>query len=166
MPYTTILFYVLAFIIVISAVMVVFNKNIIHSAFSLFFTLFAVSGIYVLLSADFIAITQIMIYVGGILILLLFGVMLTTNITDLELKSKNLNTIPGIIFTVGIISILVFIITTTKWNEKQPVMNVETVSQIGKMLLTNYLLPFEIASIVLLVALIGSAMFARRINRD
>jgi NADH-quinone oxidoreductase subunit J len=107
-----------------------------------------------------------MIYVGGILILLLFGVMLTTKITDIELKSKNLNTIPGIIFTVGIISILIFIITTTKWNIKQPVANEETVSQIGKMLLTNYLLPFEIASIVLLVALIGSAMYARRINRD
>jgi NADH:ubiquinone oxidoreductase subunit 6 (subunit J) len=90
--------------------------------------------------------------------------MLTTKITDIELRSKNLNTIPGIIFTVGIISILVFIITSTKWNLKQPVVNEETVSQIGKMLLTNYLLPFEIASIVLLVALIGSAMFARRIK--
>jgi NADH:ubiquinone oxidoreductase subunit 6 (subunit J) len=92
--------------------------------------------------------------------------MLTTKIADIELSSKNLNTVPGIIFTVGIISILIFIITTTKWNIKQPVANEETVSQIGKMLLTNYLLPFEIASIVLLVALIGSAMFARRINRD
>jgi NADH-quinone oxidoreductase subunit J len=164
MPYTTIIFYVLAAITVVSAVIVVFNKNVIHSAFSLFFTLFAVSGFYVLLRADFIAITQIMIYVGGILILLLFGVMLTTKVTDLQISTKTLNMIPSIIFTVGIISILIFIIISTKWNIKQPVMNDETVSQIGKLLLTNYLLPFEIASIVLLVALIGSAMFARKIK--
>jgi len=155
---------VLAAITVVSAVIVVFNKNVIHSAFSLFFTLFAVSGFYVLLRADFIAITQIMIYVGGILILLLFGVMLTTKATDLQISVKTLNMIPSIVFTVGIVSILIFIIISTKWNLKQPAMNNETVSQIGKLLLTNYLLPFEIASIILLVALIGSAMFARRIK--
>lgn len=166
MPYTTIIFYVLAFVTVFSAVMVVFNKNVIHSAFSLFFALFAVSGFYVLLQADFIAITQIMIYVGGILILLLFGVMLTTKITDVQINSKSLNTIPGLIFTAGIITILTFIIISTKWNIKHPVDTNESVSQIGRLLLTNYLLPFEIASIVLLVALIGSAMFARRINKD
>lgn len=164
MSYETIIFYVLAAITVISAVVVVFNKNVIHAAFALFFTLFAVSGFYVLLRADFIAITQIMIYVGGILILLLFGVMLTTKITDIQVSTKNLNLIPSVIFTVGIIAILVFIILSTKWNIKMPVSNEETVSQIGKLLLTDYLLPFEIASIVLLVALIGSAMFARRIK--
>ena len=117
-----------------------------------------------MLRADFIAVTQIMIYVGGILILLLFGVMLTTKITDIQISTKNLNQIPAVIFSVGIIAILVFIIISTKWNIKQPSVNEETVSQIGKMLLTDYLLPFEIASIVLLVALIGSAMFARKIK--
>jgi NADH-quinone oxidoreductase subunit J len=166
MPYTTILFYVLALIIVASAIIVVFNKNVIHSAFSLFFTLFAVSGIYVLLKADFIAITQIMVYVGGILILLIFGVMLTTKITDVELKTKNLNVIPSILFSVGIITILIFVIFSTKWNLKQAVENEETVTQIGTLLLSTYLLPFEIASVLLLVALIGSAMFARRIKND
>ncbi|MDD5363110.1 MAG: NADH-quinone oxidoreductase subunit J [Ignavibacteria bacterium] len=166
MPYTSILFYVLALIIVVSAIIVVFNKNVIHSAFSLFFTLFAVSGIYVLLKADFIAITQIMVYVGGILILLIFGVMLTTKITDVELKTKNLNVIPSILFSVGIITILIFVVFSTKWNLKQAVENEETVTQIGTLLLSTYLLPFEIASVLLLVALIGSAMFARRIKND
>ncbi len=164
MPITTILFYVLAFIIVVSAVMVVFNKNVIHSAFALFFTLFAISGIYVLLKADFIAITQIMVYVGGILILLIFGVMLTTKITNVELKTKNLNVIPSVIFSLGIVTILIFIIFSTKWNIKQAVENEETITHIGKALLSTYLLPFEIASVVLLVALIGSAMFARKIK--
>ncbi len=164
MPYTTIIFYVLALITVVSAVIIVSRKNVIHSAFALFFTLLGVSGFYVLLRADFIAVTQIMVYVGGILILLIFGVMLTTKITDIDLRTKNMNNIPGLIFTVGIITILISIITTTKWNVKQPIANDETVSQIGRLILTDYLLPFEIASIVLLVALIGSAMLARRIK--
>jgi len=164
MPYTTIIFYAFAALILVSAVIVVSKKNVIHSAFALFFTLFGIAGIYVLLGADFIAITQIMVYVGGILILLIFGVMLTTKISDINLKSKNLNVIPSIIFSVGIVSILVFIIFTTKWNIKEAIVNEETVSQIGKYLLTDYLLPFEIASIVLLIALIGSAMFARKIK--
>ena len=164
MPYTTILFYVLAFIIVVSAVMVVFNKNVVHSAFSLFFTLFAISGIYVLLKADFIALTQIMVYVGGILILLIFGVMMTTKVTNVELKTKNLNTIPSLVFSIGIVTILIFVIFSTKWNIRLGLDSEETVTQIGIMLLSKYLLPFEIASIVLLVALIGSAMFARRIK--
>lgn len=164
MPYTTIIFYVLAFITVVSAVIIVSRKNVIHSAFALFFTLLGVSGFYVLLHADFIAVTQIMVYVGGILILLIFGVMLTTKITDIDIRTKNMNNIPGLIFTLGIISILIYIITTTKWNVKQPIANEETVSQIGRLILTDYLLPFEIASIVLLVALIGSAMLARRIK--
>jgi NADH-quinone oxidoreductase subunit J len=164
MPYTTIIFYILALITVVSAVIIVSRKNVIHSAFALFFTLLGVSGFYVLLRADFIAVTQVMVYVGGILILLIFGVMLTTKITDIDLRTKNMNNIPGLIFTVGIISILISIITTTKWNVKQPIANEETVSQIGRLLLTDYLLPFEIASIVLLVALIGSAMLARRIK--
>ena len=164
MPYTTILFYVLALIIVVSAAMVVFNKNVVHSAFSLFFTLFAISGIYVLLKADFIALTQIMVYVGGILILLIFGVMMTTKVTNVELKTKNLNTIPSLVFSIGIVTILIFVIFSTKWNIKSGLDSEETVSQIGIMLLSKYLLPFEIASIVLLVALIGSAMFARKIK--
>ncbi len=164
MPYTTILFYVLALIIVVSAVMVVFNKNVVHSAFSLFFTLFAISGIYVLLKADFIALTQIMVYVGGILILLIFGVMMTTKVTNVELKTKNLNTIPSLVFSIGIVTILIFVIFSTKWNIRSGIESEETITQIGIMLLSKYLLPFEIASIVLLVALIGSAMFARRIK--
>jgi NADH-quinone oxidoreductase subunit J len=165
MPYTTVIFYVLAFIIVVSAFMVVFTKNVIHSAFALFFTLFSVAGLYVLLNADFLAITQIMIYVGGILILLIFGVMLTTKITDINLKTKNINQVSSILFSSGIIGIMIFIILTTKWNVRQnPEVHAETVSKIGTAFLSDYLLPFEIASIVLLVALIGSAMYSRKIK--
>ncbi|MCX6160315.1 MAG: NADH-quinone oxidoreductase subunit J [Ignavibacteriae bacterium] len=162
MIYYTILFYVFAVLAVATAFYVVFAKNVIHSAFALFGTLFAVAGLFVLLNADFIAITQIMVYVGGILVLMIFGVMLTTKIADIDIHTKNLNRIPAILFSTGITVILIFILFTTKWNIKPQVQNQETVSQIGKLMLTTYLLPFEIASIVLLVALVGSAMYARK----
>lgn len=164
MPYITILFYLFAVLAIASAAYVVFAKNVIHSAFSLFVTLFSVAGFFILLRADFIAVTQIMIYVGGILVLLIFGVMLTTKVTDINMHTKNLNIIPSIVFVVGITIILIFVMLTTKWNIKTPLQNEETVTQIGKLLLTGYLLPFEIASIILLVALIGAAMYARKVK--
>ncbi|HKJ82064.1 MAG TPA: NADH-quinone oxidoreductase subunit J, partial [Ignavibacteriaceae bacterium] len=76
-----IIFYLFAIITLVSAFFVVTTRNIIYSAYYLLFTFFGVAGIYVLLGADFIAIVQLVVYVGGILILLLFGVMLTNKIT-------------------------------------------------------------------------------------
>ena len=79
------IFYLFAAITVLSAFFVVTNRNVVYSAFFLLFTFFGVAGIYVLLGADFVAIVQLIVYVGGILILLLFGVMLTNKITNVEI---------------------------------------------------------------------------------
>jgi NADH-quinone oxidoreductase subunit J len=165
MNYYTVLFYIFALLTISSAVFLVTTKNIMYSAVALFVSLFSIAVLYVLLRADFIAVTQIMVYVGGILILLLFGIMLTQKVTEVDLSSKTLNMIPSVIFAVGITSVLIFIMLTTKWNTKAPLNNETTVGQIGKMMLTGYLLPFEIASIVLLIALIGAAMYARKIKQ-
>jgi NADH-quinone oxidoreductase subunit J len=162
MNYSTVLFYIFALITIGSAVYLVTTKNIMYSAVALFISLFSIAVLYILLRADFIAITQIMVYVGGILILLLFGIMLTRKVTEVDITSNALNVIPSVIFAVGITAILIVIMLTTKWNIRAPLNNEVTVNQIGKMMLTGYLLPFEIASIVLLVALIGSAMYARK----
>ena len=92
-----VVFFVFAFITVVSAFIVVFSKSIIYSAFSLLFTFFGVAGLYVLLQADFLAVTQILIYVGGILVLMLFGVMLTNKVVNVELKTGTMNTIPALL---------------------------------------------------------------------
>lgn len=157
-----IIFYVFAILTIVSAGLVVFSKNIVYSAFSLLVTFFSVAGIYVLLNADFIAITQLLIYVGGILVLLLFGVMLTTNVTNVELNAQTLKAIPATIIAAIVAALLVSTVISTKWkvNEAPPMNN--TVKGLGELLLTKYLLPFEIASIVLLVAIIGAAFLARR----
>ena len=101
----TILFYVFAVLTVVSAFAVVFARSLIYSAFSLLFTFMGVAGLYVLLSADFIAVAQIMVYIGGILILLVFGVMLTRHVTDVEIRSSTIRTLPATV-VVGLASAL------------------------------------------------------------
>lgn len=157
-----IVFYIFAVITVVSAGVVVFSKNIIYSAFSLLFTFSGVAGIYVLLNADFIAITQLLIYVGGILILLIFGVMLTTNMIDVDLNTKPLKSLPSVVVVAIVAALLVSTMLSTNWKQNQSEYLDSTVNKIGELLLTQYLLPFEIASIVLLVAIVGAAFLARK----
>lgn len=158
-----VIFWCLSLIIVASAAATVFSKNIIYSAFSLIFTFLGVAGIYVLLNADFLAVTQIMVYVGGILILILFGVMLTNKITMMSLKTDVVNFIPGVIVTLGVLSSLLYLIWvgSTWYAVPKDTWNT-TVEEIGKLTISQYVLPFEVVSIVLLIALIGAAYIARK----
>ncbi len=155
------IFYLFAAIIVISAAMVVFSRSIIYSAFSLLFTLFGVSAMYVYLSADFIAVAQIVVYVGGILILLLFGVMLTNRITQERLLTDVFNLIPSLIIMLAVLGALLYtFLYRAKWHTGEP-RTTTVVEPIGYEIITNYVLPFEIVSILLFVALIGAAYIAR-----
>ncbi|MBM4167059.1 MAG: NADH-quinone oxidoreductase subunit J [Ignavibacteria bacterium] len=156
-------FYAFAAITLVSAGIVVFSRNIIYSAFSLLFTFFGVAGLYVLLNADFLAVTQLLIYVGGILILLLFGVMLTNKVVSVDIKTGTLQTVPATILISITAGTLCGIFYVTDWRvvTSLPEMNTTTY-KLGEMLMTSYLLPFEIASVVLLVALIGAAIIARK----
>ncbi len=90
-----VVFWIFAALTVGSAAVVVLARSLIYSAFALLFTFFGVAGLYVLLGADFLAATQLLIYVGGILVLLLFGVMLTHKLYDLDLKSEVTQFVPG-----------------------------------------------------------------------
>jgi len=167
MDLITIAYYVFALLIISSAGVVVFSKNIMYSAFSLLFTFFGVAGIYVLLSADFIAIAQIMIYIGGILVLIIFGVMLTTRITGVDVKTGTMGKVQmglvGLLMAIVCVSLMV-VFSSTKWflADSKPVQS--TINLIGNELLTNYLLAFEAASMLLLIAIIGAAFIARRKN--
>lgn len=158
-----IVFFVFAFITIASAFIVVFSRNIIYSAFSLLFTFFGVAGLYVLLYADFLAVTQVLIYVGGILVLLLFGVMLTNKVVNVEIKTGTLHTIPALVLVAVVAGSLSGLFYSTWKSVATPTTSVQTTSKsIGEMLMTSYLLPFEIASVILLVALIGAAMISRK----
>jgi len=156
------IFYLFAALTVVSALMVISSDNIVRSAFYLLATFFGVSGLYVLLGADFIAVTQIMVYIGGILILLLFGVMLTSNITHVEIKKGMKNIVPAIIGIGVLLGALISMMLNTKWKNELSEIPQTTSYELGKLLITDYVLIFEILGILLLIALIGAASMARR----
>ena len=164
MDLITIIFYFFALVTLGSASIVVFSRNIVHSAFALLFSFFGVAGLYVLLTADFLAITQLLVYVGGILVLLIFGVMLTNRVISVDIKTGTIQTLPGILLVASLAGTLVGMFWSTDWKLIAPPQEAVTgtAGTIGEMFLTTYLLPFEIASVILLVALIGAAMIARR----
>src|SRR5512143_1411014 len=158
-----VVFFVFALITVVSAFIVVFSRSIIYAAFSLLFTFFGVAGLYVLLQADFLAVTQVLIYVGGILVLLLFGVMLTSNVVSVELKTGTIHAVPALVLVAILAGTFAGLFYSTwKGTATPSTTATSTIKPIGELLMTGYLLPFEIASVILLIALIGAAMMARR----
>ncbi len=158
----TIVFYLIATIIVVSAAVVVFSRNIVHSAFSLVGTFGGVAGTYVMLGADFVAAVQVLIYVGGILVLILFAVMLTHRIADVNITNRSVGRFPALIVTGLVLALLVTTIIESSWSKADKVAHEPTTAQIGELFLGKYLLPFELASLVLLVALIGAVVLARK----
>lgn len=159
-----IIFYLFALITVLSALLVVTSKNIVHSAFYLLFTFFGVAGLYALLGADFIAVVQLLVYVGGILILLIFGVMLTNKITNIEIKSGTIYVLPAVIGVGVFWGALTSIMYSTNWKINPSSDLIPTAKNLGIMLITDYVLVFELLGILLLIALIGAATIARREN--
>lgn len=158
---SSLVFYTLAFMTVVSAGIVVFSNNLIYSAFSLLFTFFGLAGLYLLLGADFIAGAQVLIYVGGILVLLLFGVMLTNRISQVRLRQESLQRLPSAFIVLGVFIVLARMVLSTPWNTTAGQPFQSTVASIGVLLMTDFLLPFEVVSILLLIALVGAAFIAR-----
>jgi NAD(P)H-quinone oxidoreductase subunit 6 len=162
MNVSTAVFYLVAIITVGSAFMVAFSRNIIYSAFSLLGTFAGVVGLYVFLGADFVAAVQLLIYVGGILVLILFAVMLTHRITDVEITNRAAGRIPALII-IGVLGyFLIDTIRETPWAKAKEIIYQPTTAKIGDLFLENYLLPFELASLVLLAALIGAVSLSRK----
>jgi len=156
------IFYLFAAVTLVSAFFVVTSRNIVHAAFYLLFTFFGVAGIYVMLGADFVAIVQLIVYVGGILILLIFGVMLTNKITEVDIKTGTLHTLPAAIGVGLFTGIVGAVILNTEWKVVDSELPNSTLSAIGNSLITEYVVVFELLGILLLVALIGAASMARK----
>jgi NADH-quinone oxidoreductase subunit J len=157
-----IVFYFFAVLTVASAAMVVFSRSLIRSAFALLFTFFGVAALYAYMGADFLAATQMVIYVGGILVLILFGIMLTHKLYDMNLHTGTWQFIPAIFIVLAVFGLLAFFMSRTKWFLGKSVLEGPTTVSIGESLMQDFILPFEVASILLLVALIGAAMIVRR----
>ncbi|MXV51409.1 NADH-quinone oxidoreductase subunit J [Pedobacter sp. HMF7647] len=169
-----IIFYVFAALVIISALLAVVVKSLVRSIFLFFVTLFAVAGLFVLSLGDFVAVTQIIVYVGGVLVLMLFAFMLSSKelLNTLELvktRYSAVQNIPAIVLSLALFFILVFALVKSNVNQLDWInggnhlsVSDNTVQIIGINLMTNYLFPFEVASVFLMMALIGAAHLARK----
>jgi len=153
-------FVALALLCVVPAVWVVFSRHIVHAGFALLFTLMGVAGMYAFLGADFLAVTQVMVYVGGVLVLILFTVMMTHVPSHARRRHGLDRLVPPAVFAAAVFGVLYKVITATNWRAT-PVEAKATTAEIGAKFMTTYLFPFEYASIVLLVAMIGAAILIR-----
>lgn len=178
MSLVTVMFYLMAIIAVGSAVYVAASKNLVRSVFMFFATLFALAGLYVLSLADFVAVTQVVVYVGGILVLILFAFMLSgrESLAVLAQQTNRLiavNKLPAMLVAVAFFGLLAYVflhahIDDAPWLQEaaanQNVFTPQevTINHLGVNLMTTYLLPFEVISILLLMALAGAAHLSRK----
>lgn len=143
-----------------------------YAAFALFLTLLGIAALYVLAGADFLAITQLLVYVGGILVLLIFGIMLTrspdknaTSQTPNRVRVESGHRFGGLALGFILFGVLLTVLFQADFHQDTPLLySHSTLHTIGVELMTNHLLPFEIAGILLLVALVGAAYLALHRN--
>ncbi|MBU0608887.1 MAG: NADH-quinone oxidoreductase subunit J [Armatimonadetes bacterium] len=163
-PAKSLIFLVLAVLAVGSAGVVALSKNIVHSALALLGTFLGVAGLYITLSADFLAATQVLVYVGGTLTLILFAVMLTARIEEMKLSNPTQGLLVAMGLVGAVLAILGKVATATEWGSTERTLNPST-AKLGHAFLGEYLLPFEIGSVVLVAAMIGAVVLARRAVR-
>ncbi len=206
------IFYIFGLITVLGAIVTAMHRNIVYAAFGLLFTFTGVAGLYVMANADFLAVTQLLVYVGGILILLIFGVMLTNRIATANITMNSGSKAMAGVLSLGLLVIFFAAYfgpgsdhevkmtggktkTVSSWishndnpwqtspwggdatsdsgriaktkfgapsEKKTNEGSSGTSAEIGKLFLTDYLLPFEVVSVLILVALMGATMIARR----
>lgn len=154
-----------AIVALVCAVMVITRRNPVHSAIYLLVTLFSVACMYVLLQAEFLAAVQVLVYVGGIMVLILFAVLLTRDITDIKISNLSVSLIGGVPAALLILGVVVRVLLGAPFKPTVSA-SAPTVSRIGDALLREYLLPFEVASVILLVALVGAMVIARRAVKE
>lgn len=153
-----VVFYSLAAVVVISALAVVTLRNILHSALFLGISLAGVAGIFGALGADFLFAAQILVYVTGIAVLILFVVMLSGRASELRLRQINDNWVPALLIC-GIIAIGMWKSISAYSTVQSVALKGPTTSAIAQMLLGKFAVPFELISLILIVALMGAVLF-------
>ena len=161
-PVDLTMFTVISAVICASALLCALSKNIVRSAFALLGAFGGVAGLYAFLSADFVMAVQLLVYVGGILVLILFAVLLTQKIGEVHITNRSVGLYAGLPLAGLVFAVLASVAVTTPWPRATSSAVQATTGLIGDALLSRYLLPFELVSVLLLVALVGAVILARR----
>ena len=163
------LFYFFELLAVVSAACIVFTRNVFYGALYLMVSLLCVAALYVLSGAEFLAVTQILIYVGGVSVVIIFGVMLTSRITGRPLVVEHGYKFSGTLIAVVLAGLLIFTFSKVSFPLQSgggAVPNGTNLEAIGIGFMTDYLLPFEIAGVLLLMALIGAIVVSSSAKSD
>ncbi|OFY86972.1 MAG: NADH dehydrogenase [Bacteroidetes bacterium RIFCSPLOWO2_12_FULL_35_15] len=161
---TTYLFYFLSFLAIMFALMVVLSKNPVHSVLYLVLTFFTIAGHYVLLNAQFLAVVHVIVYAGAIMVLFLFVIMLMNLNKETEPHKS-----PWLKFSAAIASGLMLIVLVGSLKGAETIIatnpfnaNIGLIENLGQCLFNDFLLPFEVSSILLLVAMVGAVMLGKK----
>ena len=163
---SAVLFYMFALMSAGSAIGVVISRNIVRTAVCLLFTLVGVAGLYFLLNAEFLAAVQLVVYAGGTLILIIFGVMLTSKSPFSRFEPRLAEIVIALSITLVLFVALVMGIASARFRITDAPQGSYPVDRLGQALLGDYLIPFELASVLLLAVMIGAAYLAKGRRRD
>ncbi len=155
------IFYAVAALTIGGAAAVALSRNILYSALGLLASLLGVAGLYAFLSADFIAVAQVMIYIGGVLVLILFAVMLTNRIGEVNISNASMGWASAGLLSAVMLAMILVVAFEVPWPVRSTG-SAPTTAPIGHALLQQWLLPFELASLILLATLIGAIIIARK----
>ncbi len=158
------IFFLLAFICIASALGVVLFKNIVHSALMLLLTFVATAGIFILLHADFVALVQILVYAGAVSVLLIFAIMFVQrgdiHTSNLFNKQKNI----AFFLATGLMVLLISVIVSTPWDVTQVAPHEQTAIFVAELMFVDFVIAFEVAAVLLLIALIAAIALAKGVD--
>jgi NADH-quinone oxidoreductase subunit J len=157
-------FWSLAGTTIACALAVAFVRNLIHAVLFLALTFVGVAGVYVVLSADFVAVVQVLIYAGAVGVLMTFAIMLTPGAD--RLNSTTAFQFPALILSGLILAVIVFVAYDTDWNISDREGFTTTAAALGQAFLKPYIVPFEVASVLLMTAMIGAIVLSREEGQD
>jgi NADH-quinone oxidoreductase subunit J len=165
-PFTTFVgtlaFWVSAIASIVAAYMMVFSiRNLIRAALALTTVLGGVALMYALLGADFLAVAQLVIYVGAVMVLIIFAIFMTPGQIDVPGLVGTGQRVGALLVSLAVMLVSVYVVITTPWKVRESLLDIPTAESIGGLMLTRYVLPFEIASLLLTVALIAAIVIAR-----
>ena len=161
----SIVFYALSAVVIATSLYVVLTPHLFRAALGLAFAFLGVAGLYLLLQAEFVAAVQVLIYVGAITVLILFAVMLTSQIGDRMPTQAFREKIAAFLGAGGMLVLMLAAIMHRQWPISPEAGKSAPVARIGQLMLSQYLLPFEVTSVILLAVLIGAVVIARH-NRE
>jgi NADH-quinone oxidoreductase subunit J len=163
MTVSHVIFIVLSAVALIGAIGVVTMRNLFRAALFLVLSFIGVAGFYILLEAEFLAMIQILVYVGAISILIIFAIMLSRSMMSPEFKARNEQWLIGLVAAVALFAVLAYILLQVNWPTAPSEVGTDLISELGQALVSpeQYVLVFEVASVLLLVALVGAVIIAR-----